>query len=191
MTFRLGFEVLCAVAIAVMISCKDDNATASRGLESMGIRHERPKRAQEQPRRTQSPSRFAFRAKQRPPGAAPHFDIGPSEEEEKTAKPASTGNVSRRDYEAELIELAADPGTCISQTEAALAPPQVTVRFDAVVSAQGIISRIEASSADLNETSVECLRKRVAQGRLKPPLEAAPRRIHATWTLVRQPLDPK
>lgn len=112
-----------------------------------------------------------------PPPAAPA--AAPAEEPEP------------RDYAAELLQGLGSPIDCLAPRAGSVAPPKLRIDFDAYVMPSGGVGRAYARSADLEASELACLRRRVEGLRLAPPIEGAPREVHASLQLELKPAEAK
>jgi hypothetical protein len=62
----------------------------------------------------------------------------------------------------------------------------ITIRVTATVTVQGIITRATASGAGVPADAAQCIRQRVEGGRMRAPVEGAPRSVSTEIVLRRE-----
>jgi hypothetical protein len=122
-----------------------------------------------QPQLAQQPQPAADRPSMFKPAAA-------KTEEEAKKEPA-------RDYPAELLAAVGTPVSCFKPRVGPEAPPEIRIALDVHVIESGMVTRAYARSAQLDESELDCVRKRLGALRLRAPVDAAPRSISATLEL--------
>jgi hypothetical protein len=99
----------------------------------------------------------------------------PEEEEEKVV----------RDLDAELQEAFGSPLGCLKQRLAGTdAPTAISISLEVNVLENGMVTRSEASSAQLDDEEMRCVRQRLSALRLRAPVEDAPRSARTTVELA-------
>ena len=88
-----------------------------------------------------------------------------------------------RDYPAELLSALGAPVDCLKPRSGPDAPPLIRVDLEAHVLESGLVTRAYARSSQLEETELDCIRRRLGSLHLPAPVEAAPRGINATLEL--------
>jgi hypothetical protein len=122
---------------------------------------------------------FVFPDDPAPPAANP---VAPAEPE-GTAQEGPPP----RDYAGELKGLVGSPSGCLKPRAGARAPREITVTVEAIVMESGMISRAYARSGELDDEELACIRARLGSARMQPDVEAAPRAVSTTVSLVLQP----
>jgi hypothetical protein len=107
----------------------------------------------------------------------------------KQAKPAEEAKKvaeDERDYGAELLAALGTPVNCLKTRVGSDAPTEIRISLEASVVETGIVTRSDASSAQLDDGEIACVRGRLGGLRLRAPVSGAPRSVRATLELKRQ-----
>lgn len=125
----------------------------------------------------------------RTPATRPTFDPRPPAQPE--AVEAAPEPAKDRDYGAELKAGMGSPISCLKpRLRTDKTPDKITISLTASVMGSGGVSRGEVRSSVLGPTEIDCIRRRLEQQRLAPPIDDAPRRVTASIELVLQKKDP-
>jgi hypothetical protein len=138
------------------------------------------------PRRTAGPTELEAAEPKPVEPALPQPEAEPRPSIFKTAQQSAEAEkpkAQERDYPAELLSAVGMPSACFKPRSGPNVPPEILVQLQAHVTEAGVITRAYASSAQLEEAELDCIRKRVGTLRLRAPVEAAPRSISATLEL--------
>jgi len=110
--------------------------------------------------------------------------LAPSKAEpEAPSQEEAQEEVPERDLGKELVAAVGSPATCMEPRQSGSAPPEVSVSLEAVVTENGIVTRSDARSSQLNANELACIKARLSSTRLRAPIDAAPRTVAATVTL--------
>ncbi|MCS6798704.1 MAG: hypothetical protein NZ898_09255 [Myxococcota bacterium] len=104
----------------------------------------------------------------------------------EAARSATSPAHDARDLSAELAALVGDPDACAGAQDRRADGPPLDVVLEATVSRTGIVTRAEVSGG-LSDEARACLRRRLLQGRLRTPVDGAPRTVRAVMRLERRP----
>jgi pyruvate dehydrogenase E2 component (dihydrolipoamide acetyltransferase) len=176
-----GGSLLCAALLELAACSRDKPPDASPPELGRGLRGEETTTAQAPAEPAPEPAKpFVFPDDPPPPAANP---VAPAEPESPTAPEGPPP----RDYAGELKGLVGSPSGCLKPRAGARAPREIMVTVEAIVMESGMISRAYARSSDLDDEELACIRARLGSARMQPEVEAAPRSVSTTVSLVLQP----
>jgi hypothetical protein len=111
-----------------------------------------------------------------------------------TADPTATQGAAtapvapkERDLSDELRGMIGNPGACLTQHTAGTGPSTLRLDVTAMVMPSGLITRATVRGAGLGPQESTCLEASVIRGRLRGPVEGAPRNVQTTIELHEQP----
>jgi hypothetical protein len=89
-----------------------------------------------------------------------------------------------RDLDAELKEAFGTPLSCLKPRTGPDVPPEIRIDIEATLIDNGMVTRSEARSAQLDDEELRCVRQRLSSVRLREPIEEAPRSARAAIQLT-------
>jgi len=114
------------------------------------------------------------------------FEMPPERKPAQAAAQAAEGSAQARDYSAELSGLLKQGAvSCLAGWDAQ-GKTSINLQVTAQVMGSGTISRAEVQAAGVTPTIVACVQKQARAVQLQGPIEAAPRSVSATVTLLTQ-----
>lgn len=175
-TRRSAWALLFVHAL-IASACAPGNDPDAPPHRPRGVRHGPPVAASERP-----PA---------PPPPPEETSVPPPPRPEPPAAPAAVPAEppKARDYSAELLQALGNPLDCLAPRKGTAAPPKLQIDFDAYVMPSGGVGRAYARATDLDASELDCLRRRVEALRLTPPIEDAPRAVHASVQLTLKPAE--
>jgi hypothetical protein len=158
------------LAVVLLCACASDKQTDGPSHASRGPRHRVPTEEVAAPEKVAALEPWdPYAGKQ----------AQPAEEAKKVAE-------DERDYGAELLAALGTPVNCFKTRIGPDAPTEIRISVEASVVETGIVTRSDASSAQLDDSEIACVRGRLGRLRLRAPVSGAPRSVRATLELKRQ-----
>ena len=159
------------LAAMLVCACASDKQTDGPSKRSRGPRYSVP---------------VEEAAAQPSPAAPQPWDPFGASQAAKPADEATKKTPDERDYGAELLAAIGSPVQCLKTRIGPDAPSAIAISLEATVVETGIVTRNQATSAQLDESEIKCVQARLAGLRLRAPIPDAPRTVRATLELNQQ-----
>jgi hypothetical protein len=161
------------LAIALLLGCASDKQTDAPNKAPRGARNNIPIEEEG--------------SAQRPTTPLEPWDPYGNKQEQQAPKPeAAKAKEDDRDYRAELLSAIGSPAGCLKSRVGPDAPSEILISVEASVVETGVVTRAYASSSQLDDDELECVKGRLQALRLRAPIPNAPRSISATLELKLQ-----
>lgn len=170
----MNWRATClAAACAALLACGDDDtaeapsSTRPRGQTGSAL-------LAKSAAQNENGSQAAQADPPSEPAQQPAAPADPEPEQEQEKPP-------ERDLDAELHDAFGTPASCLKpRLDGPDAPAKIRISLEAHLLDNGMVTRSSASSAQLDDEELRCVRQRLSGLRLQQPIENAPRSARAT-----------
>lgn len=185
----LGAILLLSYTSAVVfIGCKNDSAlsSSSRAVDNRVYGQTTREPSLRPTKKDRSPKNHLSELNAQPsPTTTQRASGSPVHTNDKSGEPAER----ERDLKTELNKIVGNPIDCLIARDHNNAPDAIEVSVEAYVTINGIVSRCSVSSPFLNDIELDCVKKRIDNGRFVSPVSEAPRVIRTS--IVLRQVEPK